>query len=537
MIGVLHVGSFEERELHRRRRGPACRAPATAPRWRSRAAWPSASAAWPTRSRRSLMPTLPDVPGVGLAGRYLPGGLGQARRRLVRRLHAARRQARPGDRRRVRPRLPGSRADGPAAQRAACLRDGPRARRPRWWSASASCSASSSPGATPRSSTCCSTRRRARLTLAGAGHPPPLDRWTEPAAAAYVELPGSVPLAAVRFARYEDVEARLEPGALARALHRWGGRAPRRVARRGPRAAAARRSAAPALRAARRCATTIIRVDAPRRSLTRDDAALLVVRALPLADPLELQPPGGRGHDPAAPARARALAARGRRASTVEIEEITLACSEACANAIEHAYAPGPAALEVHRLRLGGGGDGHLRARLRELARGAGQPPRPRHGPDEGSDGLGGRGLRRRRHNGPARAAAWGRERAVSAHPHLRARPIAARCRWRISRASSTCPRPATLRERLLDGGGEPGRGAGDRPERRDLRGQRRGEPAVRAGGAPGHAPASVRGRVSRGRHRRARVRARGPGPRSRRSTTRSTRRCTGSSPRSGHDG
>jgi anti-sigma regulatory factor (Ser/Thr protein kinase) len=34
-------------------------------------------------------------------------------------------------------------------------------------------------------------------------------------------------------------------------------------------------------------------------------------------------------------------------ATTVEIEEISLACSEACANAIEHAYAPGPAALEV----------------------------------------------------------------------------------------------------------------------------------------------------------------------------------------------
>jgi anti-sigma regulatory factor (Ser/Thr protein kinase) len=34
-------------------------------------------------------------------------------------------------------------------------------------------------------------------------------------------------------------------------------------------------------------------------------------------------------------------------ASSTEIEEITLACSEACANAIEHAYAPGPAALQV----------------------------------------------------------------------------------------------------------------------------------------------------------------------------------------------
>jgi anti-sigma regulatory factor (Ser/Thr protein kinase) len=34
-------------------------------------------------------------------------------------------------------------------------------------------------------------------------------------------------------------------------------------------------------------------------------------------------------------------------AAPAEIDEITLACSEACANAVEHAYRPGPAAVQV----------------------------------------------------------------------------------------------------------------------------------------------------------------------------------------------
>jgi anti-sigma regulatory factor (Ser/Thr protein kinase) len=34
-------------------------------------------------------------------------------------------------------------------------------------------------------------------------------------------------------------------------------------------------------------------------------------------------------------------------ATRMEIEEVALACSEACANAIEHAYGPAPARLEV----------------------------------------------------------------------------------------------------------------------------------------------------------------------------------------------
>jgi anti-sigma regulatory factor (Ser/Thr protein kinase) len=80
---------------------------------------------------------------------------------------------------------------------------------------------------------------------------------------------------------------------------------------------------------------------------TRDDAAVLVARALPLSGPLEMRLPAEVDTIP--PLR-RVLGRwlREANASPQEIEEITLACSEACANAIEHAYPPGPAALEVN---------------------------------------------------------------------------------------------------------------------------------------------------------------------------------------------
>ena len=38
-----------------------------------------------------------------------------------------------------------------------------------------------------------------------------------------------------------------------------------------------------------------------------------------------------------------------------EVDEISLACSEACANAVEHAYPPGPATVEVSAAVSAGG--------------------------------------------------------------------------------------------------------------------------------------------------------------------------------------
>ena len=79
-----------------------------------------------------------------------------------------------------------------------------------------------------------------------------------------------------------------------------------------------------------------------------EEAARLRVQqqVLPLPNPLELRLPADVD---TIPTLRRVL---GRwlseaEASRTEVEEISLACSEACANAIEHAYAPGPAAIEV----------------------------------------------------------------------------------------------------------------------------------------------------------------------------------------------
>ena len=88
---------------------------------------------------------------------------------------------------------------------------------------------------------------------------------------------------------------------------------------------------------------------------TRDDAAILVARSQPLSNPLLLSFPA---EVEAIPTLRRVL---GRwlheaEATRTEIDEISLACSEACANAIEHAYAPGPATLEV-RAALSEAGD------------------------------------------------------------------------------------------------------------------------------------------------------------------------------------
>jgi serine phosphatase RsbU (regulator of sigma subunit)/anti-sigma regulatory factor (Ser/Thr protein kinase) len=79
---------------------------------------------------------------------------------------------------------------------------------------------------------------------------------------------------------------------------------------------------------------------------TQDDAALLVVRLQPLIGDFRLR----LDADPdVIPAMRRVLGRwlREAGASEAEVDEVTLACSEASANAIEHAYAPGETGFEL----------------------------------------------------------------------------------------------------------------------------------------------------------------------------------------------
>ena len=83
--------------------------------------------------QRSLLPTaLPQLPGIELAARYLPGRRrARRRRRLLPRPRARGRPPAAGDRRRHGPRPAGRRADGPAARGARRLRLRRRPARPR----------------------------------------------------------------------------------------------------------------------------------------------------------------------------------------------------------------------------------------------------------------------------------------------------------------------------------------------------------------------------------------------------------------------
>jgi anti-sigma regulatory factor (Ser/Thr protein kinase) len=77
-----------------------------------------------------------------------------------------------------------------------------------------------------------------------------------------------------------------------------------------------------------------------------DDVALIAARVVPLGDRLESRWPA----DAEALAGARHLLRRWLRergAGDDETYDITVACQEACANAVEHAYGPGAQSFEV----------------------------------------------------------------------------------------------------------------------------------------------------------------------------------------------
>ena len=292
--------------------------------------------------QRSLLPErLPQIEGIELAARYLPGGRGAAIGgdwydvlELPRRPRGAR------GRRRGRPRPARRGDDGPAPQRLPRLRpgrvlagrgDGPpqparddrRARTP--W---------------PPWSTWCSTARPARSRSAQRG-PPAAARARRRRRRASSRAGASVPIGAADPAVFREATRRAAARRDAAALHRRAGRAPRRAARasasaqladggrrrrRRPRAAV-RRGARPACSAPAIPATTwrCWRCARCRRAGRADqpDAARRARFAAPAC--------GGAWRascTPPAPTRR-------------EPYEITLTICEAAGNAIEHAYGPG----------------------------------------------------------------------------------------------------------------------------------------------------------------------------------------------------
>jgi anti-sigma regulatory factor (Ser/Thr protein kinase)/putative methionine-R-sulfoxide reductase with GAF domain len=187
------------------------------------------------------------------------------------------------------------------------------------------------------------------LRLASAGHPPPLvspeagDPW-------FVELEGSVPLGATRHVRYDDVELTLEPGS-ALLLYTDG---------------LVERSGESLDQGLRRLAAVVGGSDDDLEHLGDllidemlpegtggDDAALIMARALPISGDLVAEFPAEVESIPLMRRMlARWLAEAG--ATRADMDDLTLAAAEACANAIEHAYGLAPGIVQLRAWTSGG---------------------------------------------------------------------------------------------------------------------------------------------------------------------------------------
>ena len=180
------------------------------------------------------------------------------------------------------------------------------------------------------------------LTIASAGHPPPLIQPTE-GEPWFLDLPGSVPLGAARHSHYEDREVEFEPGS-AIVLYTDG-----LVERRGePLEAGLERLAATVAERHEQlehlgdALVDVLLPDGPGN----DDAALLLARALPLGDPLVARFPAEIESIPVMRRLlARWLVEAG--ATRSDVDDLSLASAEAAANAVEHAYGLEPGVVEL----------------------------------------------------------------------------------------------------------------------------------------------------------------------------------------------
>jgi serine phosphatase RsbU (regulator of sigma subunit)/anti-sigma regulatory factor (Ser/Thr protein kinase) len=188
------------------------------------------------------------------------------------------------------------------------------------------------------------------LTAASAGHPPPLVQ-TSDGSTSFIELPGAAPLGATRHATYEEREHELEPGC-ALVLYTDG-----LVERAGESLDEGLERLKEVVREGEteleRLGDDVVGTLLPDGA-TADDAALLLARALPLSDSVVARFPADVESIPLMRRMlGRWLNEAG--ATRVQAEDLALAASEACANAIEHAYGPAAGVLEVSASMSAGG--------------------------------------------------------------------------------------------------------------------------------------------------------------------------------------
>jgi serine phosphatase RsbU (regulator of sigma subunit)/anti-sigma regulatory factor (Ser/Thr protein kinase) len=181
-----------------------------------------------------------------------------------------------------------------------------------------------------------------RLTIASAGHPPPLvaPAGGEPS---YLELPASLPLGATRHVRYDEHEVEFEPGA-ALLLYTDG-----LVERPGERLDTGLERLSTVVRESaldlEHVGDRLVAVMLPEGA-GGDDAALLMARVLPLADTLTAKFPAEVDSIPLMRRMlVRWLDQMG--ATAADTDDLSLAAAEAAANAIEHAYGLEPGVVEL----------------------------------------------------------------------------------------------------------------------------------------------------------------------------------------------
>jgi serine phosphatase RsbU (regulator of sigma subunit)/anti-sigma regulatory factor (Ser/Thr protein kinase) len=183
-------------------------------------------------------------------------------------------------------------------------------------------------------------------SMASAGQLPPLIRDRD-GGSRFVELLGSVPLGSVRRPQYDEVEVKVPPGSLLvlftdGLVERAGESLDQGFARLQDALTGAPED--PQELCDR--AIDVLLPEGPKS----DDVAMLTIGVVPFADPLEVRLPA----DPDSMPLLRRVIARWLSevgASEQEIGEIGLATSEACANAIEHAYSAVSAEFVVRATR------------------------------------------------------------------------------------------------------------------------------------------------------------------------------------------
>jgi anti-sigma regulatory factor (Ser/Thr protein kinase) len=318
--------------------------------------------------QRSLMPGLPRIPGVSFAGRYLPaaaarlggdwydafplldGRIGMAIGDVVGRgFHAAAimGQLRSGLRAYAVDGMPPSQV---LERLSRLLRQ-------------------IEPGRTATVAYIVLDPHGGALTVASAGHPPPLVHPVggEPR---FLALPGSVPLGGTRHVRYDDHEFELEPGS-SLVLYTDG-----LVERPGESLDASLERLVETVRAGddelEHLGDAVVDALLPEGP-GADDAALLMARALPLADTLVARFPA---QVESIPVMRRLL----RRwldeagATQRDVDDLALASAEAAANSIEHAYGLAPGVVE---LRAATAGEDRVTVAIRDF--GNWRPPRGVH--------------------------------------------------------------------------------------------------------------------------------------------------------------